>query len=135
MPSSILIVHRVLVCGQGLAGSLAQSGLSPVEVVTTPIEAAARLTPKPDGDADRWQNFDLIRPKSTTAKFTGGYQLAVTAHSLVTGPTEMSPSLPGAAWQTRNGVDPVTGAPNGFSVLRGDIANEGVEKFFNDEMR
>ena len=98
------------------------------------IEAAARLTAKPEGDADRWQTFDLIRPKSATAQFVGGYQLAVTAHSLVTGPTEMSPSLPGAAWQTRNGVDPVTGAPNGFSVLRGDIVNEGVEKFFNKEM-
>ena len=47
----------------------------------------------------------------------------------------MSPSLPGAAWQTRNGVDPVTGAPNGFSVLRGDIVNEGVEAFFNEEMK
>ena len=50
------------------------------------VEAAARLTAKPEGDADRWQTFDLIRPKSATAKFTGGYQLAVTAHSLVTGP-------------------------------------------------
>ena len=99
------------------------------------IEAAALLAAKPEGDADRWQTFDLIRPKSATAQFVGGYQLAVTAHSLVTGPTEMSPSLPGAAWQTRNGVDPVTGAPNGFSVLRGDFFNEGVEKFFNDEMK
>ena len=99
------------------------------------IEAAARLTAKPEGDTDRWQTFDLVRPKSATAQFVGGYQLAVTAQSLVTGPTEMSPSLPGAAWQTRNGVDPVTGAPNGFSVLRGDIVNEGVEKFFNDEMK
>jgi len=99
------------------------------------VEAATRLTAKPEGDADRWQTFDLIRPKSATAKFTGGYQLAVTAHSLVTGPTEMSPSLPGAAWQTRNAVDPTTGAPTGFSVLRGDIVNEGVEAFFNDEMK
>lgn len=99
------------------------------------IEAAARLTAKPNGDADRWQTLDLIRPKSATAQFVGGYQLAVKAHSLVTGPTEMSPSLPGAAWQTRNGVDPVTGAPNGYSVLRGDFFNEGVEKFFNDEMK
>jgi hypothetical protein len=59
----------------------------------------------------------------------------VTGHSLVTGPTEMSPSLPGAAWQTRNAVDPTTGAPTGFSVLRGDIVNEGVEAFFNAEMK
>ena len=99
------------------------------------IEAAARLTAKPEGDADRWQTFELVRPKSATAQFVGGYQLAVTAHSLITGPTEMSPSLPGAAWQTRNAVDPTTGAPTGFSVLRGDIVNEGVEAFFNAEMK
>jgi hypothetical protein len=98
------------------------------------IEAAARLTPRIDVAPNTWAGFNVVRPRSVTAKFTGGLQLSVTAHSSVTGPTVMSPSLPGAAWQTRNGVDPATGAPNGFSVLRGDIANPGAEKFFNDEM-
>ena len=58
----------------------------------------------------------------------------MTAHARVVGPTVQSPYLTGAAWQTRNGVDPNTGAPNGFSALRGDILNEGVEAFFNEEM-
>ena len=59
------------------------------------------------GDRGRWQGFDLIRPKTHGARFTGGYQISVTAHA--TGDRadgSMSPSLPGAAWQTRNGVDP-----------------------------
>jgi hypothetical protein len=98
------------------------------------IEAAARLTPRTDVALDRWAGVTVIRPRSATAKFTGGLQLSVSAHASPTGATTMSPFLPGAAWQTRNGVDPATGAPNGFSVLRGDIVNAGAEKFFNDEM-
>ncbi len=98
------------------------------------IEAAARLQPRRDVGLGPWVGFGLVRPKSANSRFTGGYQLSLTAHSLASGPTSMSPSLPGAAWQTRNGVDPTTGAPTGFSVLRGDIVNEGVERFFNDEM-
>ena len=95
------------------------------------IVAAAELSPgRPF--ASRWQNITIIRP--TTPKLAGGYQISVTAHAHVVGPTVESPSLPGAAWQLRNGVDPITGAPNGFSVLRGDLLNEGVEKFFNEEL-
>jgi hypothetical protein len=97
------------------------------------IQAAARLSPW-QPHADRWAGLHLVRPKSANASLIGGYQLKVTAHSQFAGPTAESPSLPGAAWQTRNGVDPVSGTPNGFSVLRGDLLNEGVERFFNDEL-
>ena len=74
------------------------------------------------------------RPATADASFVGGHQLSVTAHSATGGPTEESPSLSGVTWQTRNGVDPGSGAPNGFSVLRGDAISEGVERFFNDEL-
>jgi hypothetical protein len=82
--------------------------------------------------ASRWSGLEVIRPKTPT--LTGGYQLSVTAHARVTGPTVASPFLPGATWQTRNGVDPNTGLPNGYSVLRGDALNDGAEAFFNNEM-
>ena len=93
--------------------------------------AAAALQPQ-EFLASRWSGLEVIRAK--TPKLTGGYQLSVTAHARLTGPTIASPSLPGATWQTRNGVDPLSGAPNGFSVLRGDILNDGAEAFFNNEM-
>lgn len=95
------------------------------------IVGAAGLTPfRPF--ATRWAGLTVVRPK--TPQLTGGYQISVTAHAQDVGPTTESPSLPGAVWQTRNGVDPVSGVPNGFSALRGDLLNEGVEKFFNEEL-
>ena len=95
------------------------------------IVAAAQLAPR-RRFAERWAGLELVRPK--TPRLTGGYQISVTAHAQTVGPTTESPSLPGAAWQTRNGVDPISGAPNGYSALRGDVLNEGVEKFFNEEL-
>jgi hypothetical protein len=99
------------------------------------IRAAAALRPRHPG-ALSWANLSLVRPQTADhpPRFRGGYQLAVVAARAHAGPTSESPSLPGAAWQTRNGVDPLTLVPNGFSVLRGDLLNEGVEKFFNQEM-
>ncbi len=97
------------------------------------IRAAAMLFPRRAG-APTWAQLAEARPRATGADLSGGRQLAVSAHRLDTGPNVESPSLPGAAWQTRNGVDPLTLAPNGFSVLRGDVANAGVEAFFNGEM-
>lgn len=96
------------------------------------IRAAAHLAPR-RGLATKWAGFVLNRPEAPDAAFKGAYQVSVTAHALVTGPTVETPSLTGAAWQTRNAVDPATGAPNGFSALRGDILNEGVEAFFNND--
>jgi hypothetical protein len=95
------------------------------------IAAAAQLAPR-RRFAARWAGLHLVRPK--TPQLRGGYQISVTAHAQTTGPTIESPSLRGAAWQTRNGVDPISGAPNGFSALRGDLLNEGVEAFFNGEL-
>ena len=97
------------------------------------IRAAAMLFPRGPGSA-AWAEITEVRPRTTGGGLSGGRQLAVSAHRVDTGPDVESPSLPGAAWQTRNGVDPATLAPNGFSVLRGDVFNAGVEKFFNDEM-
>jgi hypothetical protein len=93
--------------------------------------ATAQLQPR-EFLASRWSGLEVIRPKTPT--LTGGYQLSVTAHASLTGPTVASPFLPGATWQTRNGLDPNTGVPNGFSVLRGDQLTDGAEAFFNNEM-
>jgi hypothetical protein len=95
------------------------------------IVAAAELTPNRPF-ASQWTGLEVIRPK--TPELTGGYQISVTAHTQFVGPTVESPSLSGAVWQLRNGVDPISGAPNGFSALRGDSLNEGVEPFFNEEL-
>ena len=97
------------------------------------IRAAAMLFPRSPG-ALNWAAIADTRSDAKSGDLTGGRQLAVSAHRADTGPGVESPSLPGAAWQTRNGVDPLTLAPNGFSVLRGDVSNAGVEAFFNAEM-
>ncbi len=95
------------------------------------IRAAATLQPQQVAPT-KWADLSLVRPAS--ARFRGGYQIAVVAGPASADPTVESPSLAGAAWQTRNGVEPGTLAPNGFSVLRGSNSSEGVERDFNDEM-
>jgi hypothetical protein len=99
------------------------------------IEAAAHLAPPAPPLSEPWADVEIVRPATADDRMTGGYQVKVTSNSFESGaPTAESPSFPGAAWQTRNGVDPASGASNGFSVLRGDVFNEGVEAFFNGEL-
>src|SRR5262245_35804746 len=43
MSPTILIVHRDKVCAEGLAASLVSGGVDQAEIVTTSVEAAARL--------------------------------------------------------------------------------------------
>jgi len=97
------------------------------------IRAAAELIPE-SSSTDRWAHLALVQPRTMDDRFKGVYQLMVSSHMRSGGPNAESPSLVGAAWQTRNGVDPATGTLNGFSALRGDLFNEGVEAFFNDEL-
>jgi len=97
------------------------------------IRAAAQLLPESPATT-RWAQLALNRPRTADDSFKGAYQLTVTSRSNSGGSSAESPSLVGAAWQTRNGVDPATGVLNGFSALRGDLLNEGVETFFNDEL-
>ena len=97
------------------------------------IRAAARLKPW-HAELARWAEVHLNQPVTGDNKFRGSLQIKVTSHSQTGGIGSESPSLEGAAWQTRNAVDPISGVPNGFSALRGDVSNEGVEAFFNNEL-
>lgn len=94
------------------------------------IKAAARLQPRRGAT---WASVDLHRPATADGRLTGGLQIRARAHP-DGGPTQESPSFPGAAWQTRNGIDPESGAQLGLSVLSASIGNPGVEAFFNHEM-
>jgi hypothetical protein len=96
------------------------------------MKAAARFQPH-DGKATRWASLGFHRPVTADGRFTGGLQVQAESHP-DQGPMLESPSFPGAAWQTRNGIDPVIGLPFGLSVLSATFGNPGVEKFFNDEM-
>ncbi len=94
--------------------------------------AAARFQPQ-GPDQPSWTTLDLVRPESPDGNFTGGLQLAAEAHPDL-GADQESPSFPGAAWQTRNGIDPATLSPLGLSVLAESVAKPGAEAFFNGEM-
>ncbi len=96
------------------------------------MKAAARFEPEGTGAA-RWASLDAHRPETSDGRFKGGLQLRARARP-DQGATSESPSFPGAAWQTRNGIDPVTLVPYGLSALAATFGNPGVEKFFNDEM-
>lgn len=67
MPPSVLVVQRELVCAQGLAAKLDAAYQSATQVVTTPVEAAARLNcPGPDlllidWDSPSSDTLDLVR--------------------------------------------------------------------------
>jgi hypothetical protein len=96
------------------------------------MKAAAVFQPF-DGRAPRWSTLSLIRPATTDARYVGGLQIAAEAFPEVGSDAE-SPSFPGAAWQTRNGVDSGSGMPLGLSVLSAGFGNPGVELIFNNEM-
>jgi len=96
------------------------------------MKAAAVFQPF-NGRAPRWSTVSLNRPATTDARYVGGLQIAAEAFP-DRGPDQESPSFPGAAWQTRNGVDPGSGVPFGLSVLSAGFGNPGVEWTFNTEM-
>jgi hypothetical protein len=96
------------------------------------MKAAARFQPD-DGTATQWASLGFHRPVTADGRLTGGLQMRAESHP-DQGPMVESPSFPGAAWQTRNGIDPGTGLSFGLSVLSASFGDPGVEKFFNDEM-
>jgi hypothetical protein len=96
------------------------------------MKAAARFQPR-SSVGGSWTSLSFNRPATADGLFTGGLQIAAKALSDA-GPPAESPSFPGAAWQTRNGIDPVTLVPLGLSVLAAGFGNPGVEAFFNQEM-
>jgi hypothetical protein len=96
------------------------------------MKAAAVFQPF-DGRVQRWSILSLVRPATADARYVGGLQIAAEAFP-ERGPDAESPSFPGAAWQTRNGVDPGSGMPFGLSVLSAGFGNPGVEWTFNTEM-
>lgn len=96
------------------------------------IRATAQLGPAHLGAA-KWAEVELVQPSTGDGRFEGGYQISVLSRASSVGPGIETPSLTGAAWQTRNAVDPASGVLNGYSALRGDSANAGVEKFFNND--
>jgi hypothetical protein len=96
------------------------------------IRAVAQLGPERLG-ARKWAEVELVQPATPDGGFEGGYQISVSSRAADVGPDIQTPSLTGAAWQTRNAVDPATGLPNGYSALRGDDLNAGVEPFFNND--
>jgi hypothetical protein len=96
------------------------------------MKAAARFQPE-DGTTPQWASLDFNRPGTADGRLTGGIQIR--ARSLPErGVAFESPSFPGAAWQTRNGINPTTLLPYGMSVLAATFGNPGVEQFFNNEM-
>lgn len=96
------------------------------------MKASARFQPN-NGIAFQWASLDFNRPATADGRLTGGLQIRAESHP-DQGAASESPSFPGAAWQTRNGIDPATLVPFGMSVLSATFGNPGVEKFFNDEM-
>lgn len=97
------------------------------------MKAAAWLNPQSSAGSS-WATLNFNCPKTKDGRFTGGLQLSVKALNTNMGPDVESPSLPGAAYQMRNGIDPYTLVPLGVSVLSASLTNPGVEKDFNDEM-
>ncbi|MEM8962291.1 MAG: hypothetical protein AAGD38_12480, partial [Acidobacteriota bacterium] len=93
------------------------------------MKAAAMLRRQGGG---RTAALTLDRPVSTDGELTGGMQLSMRATGFV---GSESPGFDGATYQTRNGVDPVTRAPLGISVLWAS-ANpaSSAETIFNNEM-
>jgi hypothetical protein len=96
------------------------------------MKAAAHFQPF-DGQVQKWASVKYNRPATNDERFVGGLQIAAFALP-DTQPGAESASFPGATWQTRNLVNPNTGAALGLSVLRESLAKAGVEQDFNDEM-
>ncbi len=96
--------------------------------------ASARFQPQTVGST-KYASLQLVQPDTADGAFKGGIQLSARSFDTNSGPNTQSPSFPGATYQTRNLVDPQTSFPWGISVLKGDLANDGVEAFFNNEMK
>jgi hypothetical protein len=94
--------------------------------------AAAQFQPRSAG-GEYWADLDLNQPATADARYSGGLQLAARAFRQTVGPGVESPSFPGAAYQTRNLIDPQTLVPLGLSVLSSTLGSS-VDDFFNKEM-
>jgi hypothetical protein len=85
-------------------------------------------------------SISLVAPRFTELDLTGGLQMALEAIGPLRSGDSPTPSLTGAAFQLRNGIDPATGIPLNISVL-GDsgppMSEEqvpnAVESIFNHE--
>lgn len=76
--------------------------------------------------------FDFVQPRSNELQVAGGLQVSLTAIDPMSTTESESPSLFGVAIQTRNGVDPNSGARLALSVI-GDKSSNAVESAFNNE--
>ena len=123
--SSVALVpaHPLAIYAEALAAYAAESIVRPFAMLFTlpyGMIALARLSNAVDG-AGRSAALTETRPQFPTASSTGGHQLTVTSTGAT--PGGASPSLPGTVIQTRNGVDPATGAPLNLSVLDDGLGN------------
>lgn len=110
-------------------------GRSMALVTTLPfgLKAALQLRPTPLGalppDQALW-----VRPRFAQPPLMGGLQLSLRAAGGLAIPNEQSPSFEGVTVQQRNGVDLLTGAPLGISVLGATLGSAAsVESMFNAE--
>lgn len=85
-------------------------------------------------EANLWATLNLIEFEEPSSSLKGSLQISARANSREKGPDFESPHFLGAAYQTRNLVDMASKKVLGISVLRGDMSNEGVEPYFNNEM-
>lgn len=110
---------------------------TPVGVRTTfpfGLVSAIRLQPHatPDRKADL---YHLTRPKFPTGQSVGGIQVTAKAEGGRPDDGGISPTFQGQMRQLLNGVDLVTGAPLGISVLGETLQPAGsVETVFNNDM-
>lgn len=103
------------------------------------VAVAVPLRP-PRVPAATGASLALVRPKFTQQNLAGGLQIALEALGPPRPPDSPSLSLPGAAMQLRNGIDPATHDPLNISVLgdtvppatEEDVPN-AVESIFNGE--
>ncbi len=98
------------------------------------MKAAAKFEPKQTASTS-WANLEMMRPKTADDRFTGGHQLSAMADASTVSPTTESPHFPGAAYQTRNLIDPATRLDLGLSVLSSTLNPlASPEAYFNQEM-
>jgi hypothetical protein len=96
-----------------------------MKAVAAPLRHPVSTEPTvPDVD------LKLVQPRNQ--EFAGGLQVSLTALDPLSTAERESPRLPGAAIQLRNGIDPVSGAYRGISVLA-DLVQKDVEQTFNLE--
>jgi hypothetical protein len=120
---ALVPAHPLAIYAEALAAYAAESIVRPFAMLFTlpyGMIALARLSKAADA-AGRSAALAETRPQFPTVSSKGGHQLTVRSTGKT--PGGASPSLPGTVTQTRNGVDPATGAPLNLSVLDDGLGN------------